>query len=66
MIKVNKPESLDGAKLKAELLAVGIDLGLDTNNEPNKPMIDGNGDLWLPVAESDLDLVNEILSNHQA
>lgn len=66
MIKTVKPKSLDGAKLKLELLEVGIDLGIDSNGEPNKPLVDENGDLWLDINKSQLVLANTIISQHSA
>jgi len=57
MIKFNQPNSLNGAELLNELKAANV--------EVNKfPFIDGNGDFWLDVQESDKDKAAAIVAAH--
>jgi hypothetical protein len=46
MIQFDKPKNLNGAELLAELKSAGVTITED-------PTIDGNGDFWLDIAESD-------------
>lgn len=46
MIKVTRPTDLNGAELMDELNAAGVKI-----TEP--PMLDGNGELWLDIAQAD-------------
>jgi hypothetical protein len=57
MIKFNKPENLNGTELMAELNAAGIKI-----TEP--PLIDGNGDFWLDIAEKDEAKATPIVAAH--
>ena len=57
MIKVTRPKNLNGAELIAELSAKGV---LITQS----PMVDGNGDLFLQIAESDLEAAEQVLAKH--
>ena len=49
MIQFDKPVNLNGSELLDELALVGIVLDLTTQ----APEVDGNGNLWLDVAEKD-------------
>jgi hypothetical protein len=57
MIKFNKPTNLNGTELLAELNAVGIEI-------VNPPSIDGNGDLWLDIADKDEAKAKPIIAAH--
>lgn len=68
MIKVNKPNNLNARKLLAELIEAGI-----TTLKPSKvikgidyevPFIDGNGDFWLLIDESEKTLAEQVCSAH--
>ena len=58
MVKVTKPSDLNGAELMDELNAAGV-----TITEP--PMLDGNGELWLDIAQADLTKAEAVISNHK-
>lgn len=57
MIKFDKPTNLNGTELLAELNAAGIVI-----TEP--PFIDGNGEFWLEIAESDKAVAESVVGNH--
>jgi hypothetical protein len=57
MIKVTRPINLNGTELLAELNAKGLSI-----TEP--PMLDGNGDLFLDIAQNDLAKAEEVLAVH--
>lgn len=57
MIQFTKPENLNGAELLAELNAGGVVI-----TEP--PSIDGNGDLWLEIAQADKAKATPIVAAH--
>ena len=57
MIKFNKPENLNGTELLAELNAGQVKI-----TQP--PLIDGNGDLWLDIAEKDTTKAATIVAAH--
>lgn len=57
MIKFTKPTNLNGTELLAELNDNGIVI-----TEP--PMIDGNGDFWLNIAEADKAKATPIVAAH--
>jgi hypothetical protein len=57
MIQFTKPENLNGAELLAELNAGGVAI-----TEP--PSIDGNGDLWLDIAQADKAKATSIVAAH--
>lgn len=46
MIQFTKPNNLNGAELLDELNAAGVPI-------TNIPMIDGNGNFWLDIADKD-------------
>ena len=46
MIKFNKPSNLNGSELLTELKSVGVIV-------QGWPQVDGNGNLWLNIDESD-------------
>lgn len=46
MIKFTKPTNLNGAELLEQLKSVGVKI-------ENSPMIDGDGNLWLDIKETD-------------
>lgn len=60
MIKFNKPKNLNGKELLNELASVGILLDINTQ----APFIDGNGDLWLDIAELDKSAAENIVYSH--
>lgn len=57
MIKFQKPEKLNGAELIDELRKVGIEIN-------DSPEIDGNGDLWLHIKDSDASKAKPIMDKH--
>lgn len=57
MIKFDKPKNLNGTELLAELNAAGIKV-------TESPLIDGNGDFWLDIQESDKLKTESIVVNH--
>jgi len=65
VIKFNCPQSLDGALLIQELKAVGVIVKTDSSGV-TAPFIDGAGDLYLDIAETDKTKAAEIVANHQA
>jgi hypothetical protein len=57
MIQFTKPINLNGTELLTELNAGGV-----TITKP--PMIDGNGDFWLGIAEADKAKATPIVAAH--
>ena len=57
MIKFNKPETLNGEQLLTELKLVNIKID-------RFPFIDGNGDFWLAISESDKVKAEPIVAAH--
>ena len=69
MITVDKPASLDGAKLIDELLEAGCTfIKEDQNSHLGKaaPFINDEGKLVLFIKPSDLDAATEVVNNHLA
>lgn len=64
MIQFNKPQNLNGKTLIDELVAVGIVIGVDGNGERAKPMIDGEGNFYLPVNEADREATQAVLDSY--
>ena len=60
----NKPENLDGAILIAELVEAGIEIKKDNKGKYEAPRLDGEGVLWIDIAESDYELAQEIVASH--
>ena len=60
MIKFTKPTNLNGSELLNELALVGIVLDLTTQ----APKVDGNGNLWLDVADKDEAKAAEVVAAH--
>ena len=59
MIQFTKPTNLNGAELIAELASVGVIV-----NDKTSPLIDGNGDFWLDIAEADKAKATPIVAAH--
>lgn len=57
MIKFNKPENLNGTELLNELNAANVLIS-------NPPEVDGNGDLWLDIAQKDETKATAIVDAH--
>jgi len=57
MIQFTKPQNLNGAELLAELNAAGVVI-------TEAPVIDGNGDFLLDIAESDKAKATPIVALH--
>jgi len=57
MIKVTRPVNLNGAELIDELTAKGVKV-------KDVPFLDGNGDLFLDIAEKDFVKAEEVLAKH--
>lgn len=53
----NTPKNLNGAELLTELNAAGIKI-------TEKPLIDGNGNLWLDIADKDKDKAQVVVDAH--
>jgi hypothetical protein len=58
MIKFTKPTNLNGTQLLKELNAAGIKI-----SEP--PFIDGEGQLFLDIAEKDFAAVETVVKSHE-
>jgi hypothetical protein len=57
MIKFDRPQNLNGAELLNELTKANIDvIGL--------PVVDGNNNFWLDIAETDKAKANPIVAAH--
>ena len=68
MIKFTKPENLDGAKIIDELLEAGIKSIANDRSTPNgyaPPLLDGNGDLWLDIDESEKAIAEAVVKAHK-
>lgn len=57
MMQFTKPANLNGAELLTELNAGAVAI-------TELPMIDGNGDFWLDIAESDKAKATPIVAAH--
>ena len=57
MIKFDKPQNLNGAELLFELKTAGVTISED-------PTIDGNGDFWLDIAETDKAKASLVVAAH--
>jgi hypothetical protein len=57
MIQFTKPENLNGVELLTELNAGAVAI-------TKPPMIDGNGDFWLDIAEADKAKATAIVAAH--
>jgi hypothetical protein len=57
MIKFNRPVNLNGTELLAELNAAGVSI-------EQLPMVDGNDDLWLEIANKDKTKVQTVVDAH--
>lgn len=59
-MKFNTPKSLNGSQLRKELTAAGVSIS-DTNDSIE---VDGNGDLWLDINDSDKIKAKAIVEAH--
>ena len=57
MIQFTKPENLNGSELLSELNAGGVVI-------TESPMIDGEGNFWLDIAEADKAKATPIITAH--
>ena len=57
MIQFTKPQNLNGTELLAELNAGNVSI-------THSPVIDGNGNLWLDIAEADKAKATPIVAAH--
>jgi hypothetical protein len=57
MIKFNKPANLNGAELLAELNTAGVLI-------EQLPLVDGNDDLWLEIANKDKTKAQTVVDAH--
>jgi hypothetical protein len=67
MITFKKPDNLDGAKLIDELIAAGVTIiGSDALSHLGKtaPSVDGEGNLWLDIAEADKSKAATVVAAH--
>jgi len=67
MIKFDIPATLDGSIIIGALLDAGIVVAATDDHAAYKsvvpPFIDGNGDFWLAVSESQKALTQEVLDS---
>jgi hypothetical protein len=59
MIQFTKPTNLNGAELVAELASVGVIVNVKTS-----PLIDGDDNFWLDIAEADKAKATPIVAAH--
>lgn len=57
MIKFNTPVNLNGSELKTQLNEVGISIN-------DLPFIDGDGNLWLDIAQENKEKAKAVVSAH--
>lgn len=57
MIKFNKPINLNGTQLISELNTAGVTI-------TDSPLIDGNGEFWLNILETDISKAQLIVEAH--
>jgi hypothetical protein len=62
MIKFNTPESLNGSQLRKELAAAGVPI----TSGHDSIELDGNGDLWLDIKETDKTKAKAVVDAHVA
>ena len=62
MIKYTKPTELNGSQLRKELNAAGVKI----SDSLESVTIDGNGDLWLDIADKDKAKTETIVASHIA
>jgi hypothetical protein len=60
MIKFNTPTNLNGTQIRAELNAAGVKIA----STSGAVMMDGNGDLWLDIANKDETEAKTIVDAH--
>ena len=60
MIQFTKPTNLNGAELRNELNANGIAI----SDDPFSIKLEGNGSLWLDIAEADKAKATSIVAAH--
>lgn len=60
MIQFIKPENLNGAELRDELNANGVAI----SNDPFSVKLEGDGSLWLDIAEADKAKATPIVAAH--
>lgn len=60
MIKIKNPINLNGSELRAELNAGGVAI----SDDYGAVSIDGNGDLWLEIADADKTKAVSIVAAH--
>jgi hypothetical protein len=64
MIQFEKPQNLNGKTLIDDLIAAGIEIAEDGSGERAKPLIDGEGNFYLPVSEDDKEAAQAVLDNY--
>ena len=60
MITFTKPQNLNGAELRDELNANGVAIG----DDPFSVKLEGDGSLWLDIAEADKAKATPIVAAH--
>lgn len=60
MIKFDKPQNLNGKELRDELNSAGVEIAY----LGGEVLVDGNGDLWLDIAEADKTKATSIVTAH--
>jgi len=61
-----KPQNLDGAVLIDQLVEAGVEVKKDKRGNYQAPRLDGEGVLWIDIAESDYETAQEIVASHNA
>ena len=59
MVKFDKPKNLNGAELLAELAAGGVVV-----DDKTSPFIDGDGNFWLDIKQTDEAKAKSIVAAH--
>jgi hypothetical protein len=62
-ISFTKPSNLNGATLLNELIAAGVSVA-EKNGKPQWVELDGDGVLWLDIAEKDKPKAEIVLAAH--
>ncbi len=62
----NKPQNLNGAILIDELVEAGIEVKKDNRGNYEAPRLDGEGMLWINIAENDYQTALKIVASHNA
>jgi hypothetical protein len=62
-ISFTKPSNLNGATLVDELIAAGVSIA-EKNGKPQWVELDGDGLLWIDIAEKDKAKAESVIATH--